>query len=279
MPRRPAATYATPSNRETGLRPYEPIPSRLSATSFLQRNGYILRKMLGRGTHGVVVQAFSLKKGKTVAIKIVHKKEIPSDQPTIAEVISMRKVQGHPNVVQLYEVEKMEDLVFIVMQLAEGGSLYKYIMENDPVSEIKIKSLFRDLITGLKHCHDNHVVHSDITSGNLLLDQNGRLVICDFGNSRIHNDDELLRMRANSTHDIWNSGVVLFTMVYGFVPHSIYTFKSKPKLAPIMARGTELRPGVTAGCRDLICSILQVHPKDTLTIAEILEHPWVKERC
>ena len=62
----------------------------------------------------------------------------------------MEKVQGHPNIIELYGAEMSEDFVFIFMELAEVGLLMEYIEKDNELSKRTCLSLFGDLIAGIK---------------------------------------------------------------------------------------------------------------------------------
>lgn len=287
------AAHATLFNREAGYRapaaetPFT-WPTRVelnwyvlmsippSAIPLFHKNGCIPQKKLGEGDDGVVVQALSLWKKKTVAIKVIETNESFHVRPRLApsnEVAALEKVQGHPNIVELYGVEMTKDVVFVVMEFAELGSLDEYI-ENNVLSESTCRCLFRDLITGIKHCHDNHVVHGDVHIQNLLLDKRGILKLSDFGSALILGDDQLITDDANAFCDIWNAGYSLYCMVYGFIP---FLFFFHASLESIMSTGDQLRPGVSDACKDLIKTIVRCNSENWLTPTEILDHPWMKE--
>ena len=249
-----------------------------SAIPFFERNGYVPQRNLGEGAGGVVVQAFSLQKKKEVAIKVIDRGEEGSSTgpmlaPPSKEVTLLEKAQGHPNIIELYGVEMTEDFVFMIMELAELGSLSEYIEENNELPESTCQSLFRDLITGIKHCHDNQLVHGDVHSPNLLLDKNGTLKLSDFGTARMPEDDQQISDDGKAL-DIWNAGTVLYNMVYGYAPSDYYMYA---RLESEMSRGDDLRPGVSDGCKDLIRNIVRGDSDNRLTLTDILEHPWMKE--
>ena len=142
----------------------------------------------------------------------------PTSQPS-NEAASLERIQGHPNITDLYGVETTDDFLFMLMELAKAGSLSKYIEENNKLPESTCRSLFRDLITGIKHCHDNQLVHGHIHSQNLLLDMNESLKLSNFGIERIVEDDRNQPTTDYSRAlDVCNAGAVLFHMVYGYAP-------------------------------------------------------------
>ena len=88
------------------------------------------------------------------------------------------------NIVRLLEVFENSKKFFIVMEYASEGDLLTYMKENGRLSEEKGKVIFKQVVEGVGHCHDNKILHRDIKLDNILLDQNLGVKICDFGVSR-----------------------------------------------------------------------------------------------
>ena len=237
-----------------------------SAIPFFESNGYIPEKKLGEGVGGVVVQAFSPSEDQKVAIKVIDRRKSLSEPSD--EVASLERVQGHPNIIDLHGVETTDDFLFIVMELAEAGTLSKYIEVNNELPESTCRSLFMDLITVIRHCHDNKVVHGDVHGQNLLLDKNGTLKLSDFGIAHIVEDDrDQQTTDFLKSLDVSNAGAVLFHMAYGYAPFDL-TERD-------LSEAQDIRPGVSDGCKDLIKNI--VRSENPLKLSEIFQHPWLRE--
>jgi serine/threonine protein kinase len=105
------------------------------------------------------------------------------------EITNMRKISNHKNVIHLKAVlELVEDTssrIFLVMELANGGELFDRIKLDCGTREELAKSFFRQLLDGVRHCHEQGICHRDLKPENLLLTdtaENGTVLkIADFG--------------------------------------------------------------------------------------------------
>lgn len=111
------------------------------------------------------------------------------------EVTLLRKLRGHDNVVTLLDVAvgPQRDAVFLVLEYAEHGDLGGLLDSQQQLGralfdEAELKSLARQLLLALQHCHRFMVAHRDVKVTNLLYTSIGRLKLCDFGLARQMDD-------------------------------------------------------------------------------------------
>lgn len=115
------------------------------------------------------------------------------------EIASMRLLSSHPNILALREVlELVQDsksTVFLVMELARGGELFDRIKVDCGAEEQTARGYFRQLLGGVRHCHERGVCHRDLKPENLLLADHGEhpiLKIADFGfSAMLQTDDDV----------------------------------------------------------------------------------------
>ncbi|KAJ4712531.1 Kinase family protein [Melia azedarach] len=147
---------------------------------------------INEGTYGIVYRARDKKTGKIVALKKV-KMNVGRKEDYLEygfPISSLREINIllsfiHPAIVDVKEVV-MDDhnSVYMVMEYMEHD--VKGLMESmkQPFSTSEVKCLMLQLLEGVKYLHDNWVLHRDLKTSNLLLDNRGKLKICDFGMSR-----------------------------------------------------------------------------------------------
>jgi len=146
----------------------------------------ILEKcLLGEGTYGKVYKARSSRSGEAVAMKQMkldtQEEGVPS---TAIREIALLKELNHPNVVRLLDVFCKPNKLVLVFEFLEND-LKKY-MKSKPghLPPATVKNLAFQLIRGVEFCHANRIIHRDIKPQNLLIDNNLRLKIADFGLAR-----------------------------------------------------------------------------------------------
>lgn len=146
---------------------------------------------IDEGTYGVVFRARDKKTGELVALKKVKMEKEKGGFPmTSLREINVLLSFHHPSVVDVKEVVvgNMLDNIFMVMEYMEHD--LKGLMETmkQPFSQSEVKCLMLQLFDGVKYLHDNWVLHRDLKTSNLLLNNRGELKICDFGLARQYGD-------------------------------------------------------------------------------------------
>ncbi|KAL9246558.1 hypothetical protein vseg_020076 [Gypsophila vaccaria] len=142
---------------------------------------------IDEGTYGVVYRAKDKKTGEIVALKKVKmEKEREGFPLTSLREINILLSVHHPSIVDVKEVVVGSNLdsIFMVMEYMEHD--LKGLMETmrQPYSQSEVKCLMLQLLDGIKYLHDNWVLHRDLKTSNLLLNNQGELKICDFGLAR-----------------------------------------------------------------------------------------------
>ncbi|XAR50308.1 Cyclin-dependent kinase [Bertholletia excelsa] len=145
---------------------------------------------INEGTYGVVYKARDKKTDEIVALKKV-KMGLESDGFPMSALreINLLLSLHHPSIVNVKEVV-MDDRddgcgdVFMVMEYMEHDIKGLIGAMKQPFSEKEVKGLMLQLLEGVKYLHDNWIMHRDLKTSNLLLNNSGKLKICDFGLSR-----------------------------------------------------------------------------------------------
>ncbi|KAK7330601.1 hypothetical protein VNO77_24798 [Canavalia gladiata] len=143
-------------------------------------------KKINEGTYGIVYKAKDKKTGEVAALKKVKMNMDREGFP----LSSLREINillsfNHPSIVNVKEVAVDDyDGTFMVMEYMEYDLKGLMELKKQPFSMNEIKSLIQQLLEGVKYLHDNWVIHRDLKTSNILLNNEGKLKICDFGMSR-----------------------------------------------------------------------------------------------
>ncbi|HXU45518.1 MAG TPA: serine/threonine-protein kinase, partial [Thermoanaerobaculia bacterium] len=148
---------------------------------------YVLQE-IGRGGMGVVYAAFDPELDRKVALKILHSGVGRDDGEGQARLLREAKALArlsHPNVIQVYDAGAVgggELQVFVAMELAEGMTLDRWLLA--PRSRSEVLAAFSAAGRGLAAAHAAGLVHRDFKPSNVLLGDDGRVRVLDFGIAR-----------------------------------------------------------------------------------------------
>ncbi|MGH2510504.1 MAG: serine/threonine-protein kinase, partial [Ktedonobacteraceae bacterium] len=203
---------------------------------------YELRQTIGKGGMANVYEAYDPSFHRVVAIKVFKREDDEMLQRFIREARLMASL-NHPHLVQIYDSGECQiDGVshsYIVMPKLTGGTLRMRI-RREPLSLAEVCQCLEDVAGALDYIHAKGIIHRDIKASNVLLDDENRCYLADFGIARIVNDatqltttgnvlgtvdyvaPELFEVhrRADARSDLYALGVLLYEMVTGRLPFS-----------------------------------------------------------
>jgi len=199
---------------------------------------YEIIEKIGTGGMSVVYKARCTKLERFVAIKIL-KEEFCLDD----EFVKKFKVEAqsaaslsHNNIVNIYDVGNENKIHFIVMEYLEGRTVKQYIKEKGFLSDIETMKISACIASALEHAHENHIIHRDIKPQNIIITNDGKVKVADFGIARIATDSTIsvTDTATGSVHyiapeqarggytdeksDIYSLGITMYEMVTGDVP-------------------------------------------------------------
>jgi tetratricopeptide (TPR) repeat protein len=146
---------------------------------------YQILSRIGAGAMGVVFAAYDPQLDRKIALKVLHGTGDPSARKRlILEAKAIAKVE-HPNVVAIHDAGSEGERVFIAMAFVDGLTLRQWL-SSEQRSWQKIRDVFCQAALGLHAAHRADLVHRDVKPDNLLVDQEGRVHVVDFGLARSH---------------------------------------------------------------------------------------------
>ena len=204
---------------------------------------YRLEAPIGRGAMGIVWRARDQLLDRDVAVKEVQMADtLSSDERANAYQRTLREAKtaarlSHPGVVSVYDVADDDGRPWIVMELVNARSLDQVLAVEGPLSPRQTAEIGRQMLSALSVAHSAGVLHRDVKPSNVLLGQDGRAVLTDFGIATFQGDPKLTqtgmvmgspgftapeRIRggdATPASDLWSLGATLYAAVEGHGPY------------------------------------------------------------
>ena len=241
---------------------------------------YEILEEIGRGGMAVVYRARERELDREVAIKVLPA-QFAFDESFVERFQREGRIAAqleHPHVVPIHRVGRSGDVVYLAMKLLRGQSLSERIRGHGPLPPAEVRRILIETATALGYAAKRGVVHRDIKPDNIMLDEDGRCIVTDFGIARSASESKLTAtgmsvgtprymspeqaraMPLDGRSDIYSLGVVGYECLAGITP-----FHGDDAFAILMAHINEPVPQPalrTAEARDLFRVIERMLAKD-----------------
>ena len=280
-----------------------PKPSRRNTTV----GAYVLGEEIGKGAHGQVYKAIDTRDGSMVAVKEIALRRL-DDKARRAlrlEIQLLTELGAHENVIALRGVVEHDAYVYVVLELAENGSLASLVKPTkfgvcaEPLARVYVRQILR----GLEYLHARGVVHRDVKGANVLTTKDGVVKIADFGvalrrSIDVDTDDtrtddtsdldvqgtpywmapEAIELSAGKAvgfaSDVWSVACVTLELLTGAPPY--FDMQPMPAMFAIVNNDRPPLPnGVSAECRDFLKRCFRKDPAKRPSARDALAHAWL----
>ena len=157
---------------------------------FMVAGKYKLLELIGVGGMGAVYLCEHVFMKRVVAVKVLPLEKLsdPSNLERFYREARAVAALDHPNIVRAHDIDKADNLHFLVMEYVDGASMQEIVARFGQVDYIRAAHYIAQSAIGLHHANELGMVHRDIKPGNLLLDRSGVIKILDMGLARFFND-------------------------------------------------------------------------------------------
>jgi serine/threonine-protein kinase len=233
LPAIPALLATTPAS---GDRAAGPVTA--PAVGKLLANRFEILGAVGAGGMGIVYRAYDRSVDQVVALKVLHPNlaQDPRLLERFRQEVRLARLITHPAVCRLHDLEEADGLRFLTMELIDGETLAQRLTRDGRADAAEIVRIGRGIAAGLGAAHAVGVLHLDLKPGNVMLGRSGRVVVMDFGVSRllgpaVDSDatavagtvaymapEQLAGQALDPRTDVYALGLVLYEMACGEVP-------------------------------------------------------------
>lgn len=259
--------------------------SRTDKSARLLAGRYRLGDVLGRGGMGTVWRAEDETLGRTVAVKelrfpgnIDEEEKRRLITRTLREAKAIARIRNN-SAVTVYDVVEEDDRPWIVMELVEGKSLAEAIREDGLLEPRRAAEVGLAVLDVLRSAHREGILHRDVKPSNVLIAEDGRVVLTDFGIAQVEGDPSITstgmlvgapsyispeRARGHKpgpAADLWSLGGLLYAAVEGTPPYD--RGSAIATLTAVMTENLE-EPKNAGPLRDVIYGLLTKDPDQRL---------------
>ncbi|KDP38401.1 hypothetical protein JCGZ_04326 [Jatropha curcas] len=276
-----------------------PPPSNTSFKKTLWQKG----KLIGRGTYGSVYVGTNRETGALCAMKEVD--IIPDDSKSaecikqLEQEIRLLQHLKHPNIVQYYGCEIVDDHFYIYLEYVYPGSISKFIREHcgGHMTESIVRNFTRHILSGLAYLHSKKTVHRDIKGANLLVDSSGIVKLADFGLAKHLTGPAYELSLKGSPHwmapevmkakmqkdanpdlalavDIWSLGCTIIEMFTGKPPWG--ELQGPQAMFKVLNKTPPIPEALSPEGKDFLCCCFRRNPAERSSANMLLEHPFVQ---
>ena len=257
-------------------------------------NRYEILKSIGEGGMANVYLAWDTILEREVAVKILRG-DLSDDEKFIRrfqrEANSASSLR-HPNVVEMYDVGEDQGRYFIVMEYVAGRTLKGLIKKRGALNLSEAIDIMLQLTSGIACAHDSYIIHRDIKPQNVMILEDGRVKITDFGIAMALNNNELTQTNSvmGSVHylppeqasgsgstvksDIYSLGILMFELLTGKVPfrgENAVEIAIKHMKEPIPSV-CSINPAIPQSVENIILKSCAKNPKNRYeTVGEMYE--------
>jgi len=278
-----APAVSQPSQR---TRPYTPRVDTALQDPFVGREldgRYLVRSRIARGGMATVYLALDRRLDREVALKVMHAHLADDEQFTARFIREARSTArlSHPNVVQVFDQGSDGDLLYLAMEYLRGRTLREVLAERGVLTPREALTVIEPVLDALSAAHRIGIVHRDIKPENVILTDEGRVKVADFGLARAASANTstvgvlmgtvaylapelVVRGVADTRSDVYAAGIMLFEMLTGRQPFAgevpiqvAYQHVNEQVPAP-----STLAPGLPGALDDVVLAATAREPDD-----------------
>ncbi|KAM5379563.1 hypothetical protein ACJZ2D_003911 [Fusarium nematophilum] len=295
--RKPLPSSSRTSEEAAEERKLVTLPEQISTPKQFHLGMFEIGRPLGKGKFGRVYLARERTTGFICALKVLHKTELQQGrvEKQVRREIEIQSNLRHPNILQLYGHFHDSKRVFLILEFAGKGELYKHLRRESRFPEWKAAQYIAQMTSALRYLHRKHVIHRDIKPENILVGIHGEIKISDFGwsvhapNNRRNTmcgtldylPPEMLKPGTSDNYynekvDLWSLGVLTYEFLVGEAPFEDTMVMTHRRIA---RADMSIPSWVSPEATDLIKKLLVLNPEKRIPLEDIQVHPWILKHC
>ncbi|KAG0205326.1 hypothetical protein BGX28_003034 [Mortierella sp. GBA30] len=254
------------------------------------------QELVGRGAYGAVYKGIDNETKQVVAIKVLN---LDTDEEDVSDIqreiatLSQLKNCDSQNITRYHGSFLNGTKLWIVMDYAAGGSIRSLLQALTKIDEKCIAVIAREVLQALSYLHKHHIIHRDIKAANILLTDQGRVQLCDFGVAGQVTMNSLKRnsfvgtpywmapevIKEGQTYDfkadIWSFGITIYEIATGNPPFADQDPMRAVSLIP-KSRPAQLEGDWSPAMKEFVALCLHEEPNERPSAEDLLKTKWIK---
>lgn len=257
----------------------------------VQFGTFTYTRTIGRGSIGVVIEAFCSRRNQAFACKVVSRKALVETNNVIGFEHELRVYEmiSHPHIIKIHEVIYQQELIILVMDLCANGDMITFMNNNRMVQIIIIRKMFFQIVDAICYLHNNNIAHRDIKPDNILIDNEYNVKIADFGacilepqldknplcGTLFYAAPEVLLGKVEDVYktDVWSLGILLATLLTGSLPWK--DGSEEYAREQIINRDITFKLKFMPEAEALIDKMTKLDPADRITAQDVRNDNWL----
>jgi len=239
---------------------------------------YEIIEKIEQGRIATIYKALHKSSDRLVLLKVISLDLVKDNEflNRFMEIADLRREIKHPNIENIIEIDKSEEILFVATEFYEGLELSKFISQNNQLSADQTLQIISPISEALVVAHAKNLIHYDIKSSNIIITKEGKLILKDFGftyaasvskltkkdktitNPEYKSPEQVGDKKIDYRTDLYSLGVVMYECLTGKVP-----FKANKPLATALS--------IMGDAPKEVKDIVQVEEKYNNIVKQLLE--------
>ena len=285
------------------IKPLKALSEAFQGGSTQTTEDFVYLQELGQGSFGKVYKVSSKYDKSIYAMKVLSKNQLIKLKliTQLKNEVSLLALCDHPNIIKLYTAFEDDNYIYLIMELASEGNLFQKLKREKRFTEKLTKQYMTDIITAIEYLHsfDPAIMHRDLKPENVLVSNNNKLKLADFGWSMVDDDfrntycgtpdylaPEMIKGTGHTKKlDIWTVGVLMYELLHGCPPFSpkIKTKMNRRGLQNMIEENIlngviEFDKNVSREARETIKILMNINPEARPKAQDILQLPFFNKK-
>ncbi|OMJ71185.1 hypothetical protein SteCoe_30681 [Stentor coeruleus] len=264
------------------------------------RNDYSIGDKIGNEKFAALHKCKSKQTGQRLLVKIFSVTAIePKALESFIQEAELLREADHPNIIKVIDIYKDETNAYIVTEYCKGGELLERITELGSLSENKVASYMKQIISAVVYLHSKRIIHRDLRLENVMFlnkDKDSCLKLVEFGSCKHFEKNVRVLERVGSPYfmspevilgnfdskcDVWSLGVMIYVLLSGstpFVGSTETEIMQSVLTSELLFEGKKWKK-ISNEAKNLIRSLLNRNSKERPNAKHVLNDPWIKQRA